>query len=162
MRLPTVRGANLARQNMEFPADFAGDLNLVFIAFQRWHQDVVDTWVPLAETLRREYPQLQYYEFPTIYKMNWLSRTFLNEGMRAGIPNPATRARTITLYLDKEKFRRALEIPDESDTWVYLFDREGDVLWRTNGRYTPESGAALQDMVARHAAAPIPEQSIPV
>jgi len=26
---------------------------------------------------------------------------FLNEGMRAGIPNPKTRERTITLYVDK-------------------------------------------------------------
>ncbi len=37
----------------------------------------------------------------------------LNEGMRAGIPERATRAHTITLYLDKAAFRQALAIPDE-------------------------------------------------
>jgi hypothetical protein len=65
--------------------------------------------------------------------------------MRAGITNEATRARTITLYLDKRAFRRALDITGEQNMWVYLFDNSGDVLWRTEGKFTREKGEALRN-----------------
>jgi len=149
MQLPTVSGANLERQTLTFPADFSGEFNLVFIAFQQWQQMEVDSWAPLADALHRQYSQLDYYEFPTIQKMNWLSRTFINEGMRAGIPNPATRRRTVTLYIDKGAFRRALNIVDERHIQVLLFDRQGMVLWRETGPLTPEKESALHDAIER-------------
>jgi hypothetical protein len=145
MQLPTVKGSNLLRQKMVFPNDFAGDINLVFIAFLRGHQDLIDEWVPFVEELAKEHPELHYYEFPTLSRRGPIYRTFLNEGMRAGIPNEATRARTITLYLDKRAFRKALDIENEQNIGVYLFDKSGKVLWRTAGRFSPEKGAALKD-----------------
>lgn len=149
MQLPKVSGYNLERNRMTFPADFGGEVNLVFIAFQRWHQDVIDGWVPFVVQLSQQTPSLRYYEFPTLSRGNFLYRTMLNEGMRAGIPSTATRARTITLYLDKREFRQALGIPTEQEIWLYLFDPSGKVLWRTSGAFTPEKGEALADAV-RH------------
>jgi hypothetical protein len=143
-KLPRVKGSNLQRQKMVFPDDFTGEINLVFIAFLRRHQDVIDGWVPFVAQLAQEYPQLQYYEFPTLPSNGPIYRMFLNEGMRAGIPNQATRARTITLYLDKTAFRRALDIDGEQKMWIYLFDKSGNVLWRINGHFSEEKGAALQ------------------
>lgn len=148
VQLPTVNGKNLLRQKMVFPRDFAGDINLVFIAFQRWHQDQVDSWVPLAEEMAAELPTFNYYEFPTIYQMNRLSQMFLNEGMRAGIPDLGTRGRTVTLYVDKRPFRTALAIPDESDTAIFLFDRQGKALWRSSGEFSAEKGAGLLTAVS--------------
>lgn len=152
MKLPVVGGSNLNRQKLVFPRDFSGDVNLVFIAFQQWHQDLINEWVPLAERLEKTLLGFHYYEFPVVYQMGRLGRTFLNEGMRAGIPNPATRARTITLYLDKTPFRQALEIPDENTIWAYLFAKDGDVLWRLSGNYTEEKGAELETAVSQHLA----------
>lgn len=149
MRLPKVEGSNLARKKMVFPDDFAGDVNLVFIAFLRWHQDLIDEWVPFVARLAEEIPKLHYYEFPTLPRKGLFYRTFLNEGMRAGIPDPATRARTITLYLDKTAFRSALDIEGEQQMWLYLFDRSGAVLWRTEGKFTEEKAAALRDFVVQ-------------
>jgi len=148
MQLPIVGGKNLSRQRMTFPTDFAGQLNLVFIAFQQWQQAQVDSWVPLAESLGQEFAGFAYYEFPTIQPMNILSRTFINEGMRAGIRDQATRERTITLYLNKDRFRDALEIPHEDEIWVMLFDRQGQVLWRANGAFSLEKGEALRAAVS--------------
>ncbi len=149
MRLPTVKGRNLNREKMTFPDDFSGRVNLVFIAFLRWHQDLIDQWVPFVAQLAQEFPELHYYEFPTLSRRGLLSRTFLNEGMRAGIPNPETRARTITLYLDKAAFREALKIEDEQDIWLYLFDPSGQVQWRVSGGFTDEKGAALRQSVSQ-------------
>lgn len=144
MKLPRVTGSNLARKKMVFPDDFDGESNLVFIAFLRRHQDLIDSWVPFVEQLAQDYPGLQYYEFPTLSRRGFIYRTFLNEGMRAGIPSEATRARTITLYLDKSAFRRALDIENEQNMWLYLFDKSGVVLWRTAGSFTLEKGEALR------------------
>ena len=68
---------------MIFPDDFAGEINLVFIAFLRWHQDLIDEWVPFVAELAEEIPALHYYEFPTLPNKGFFYRTFLNEGMRA-------------------------------------------------------------------------------
>ncbi len=117
-------------------------------AFQQWQQRDVDSWGELAEHLRQTLPSFEYYEFPTIQRMNFIARTFINEGMRAGIPNSATRRRTITLYLDKQPFKKALNISTEDQISVFLFDPQGNVLWRTDGPFTAEKGADLQTAVA--------------
>ena len=148
MKLPKVHGSDLHRRGRAFPVDFAGELNLVFIAFQQWQQEHVDTWVPFAAQLEDEVPGFHFYEFPTIRQMNLLSRTFINEGMRAGIQDAETRARTITLYLNKEAFRDALDIPNENNIWVYLFDQDGNVLWRASGPFDLKLGEGLRQVIA--------------
>ncbi len=150
MRLPKVRGNNLERRKKVFPDDFAGDANLVFIAFLRQHQDLIDEWVPFVDRLTGEHPAFHYYEFPTLPDRGFIYRTFLNQGMRAGIPDEAARARTITLYLDKRAFRDALDIPSEHTMWVYLFDKSGNVLWRTEGRITEEKCNGLRNALTQN------------
>jgi ATP10 protein len=149
MKLPTVKGRNLLRQRMIFPDDFAGEVNLVFIAFLRSHQDLIDAWVPFVAQLSQRYARLHYYEFPVLANRGALYRTFLNEGMRAGIPDEATRARTVTLYLDKQGFRNALDIDNERQMWIYLFDRRGQALWRAAGQYTTQKATDLSAALNR-------------
>jgi predicted transcriptional regulator len=72
--------------------------------------------------------------------------------MRAGIPNQATREKTITLYIDKKALRRALEIPNEETIWVLVLDKQGNVLWRTEGAYSQEKGEALLNTIQEHSA----------
>ncbi len=142
-QFPTVTGSNLQRQKLALPQDFQGEQNLVLIAFQQWQQAQVDTWIPFARQLEETHSGLRYYELPTIQRLNALSRTFVNEGMRAGIPDPVARERTITLYLDKNAFRQALQLPGEDDIHVLLLDGQGKVLWRAEGGFTPEKGDSL-------------------
>ena len=84
--------------------------------------------------------------------MNFVSQTFIHEGMRAGISNPTTRQKTITLYIDKEEFQQALDIPHEDTIWVLVLDRQGNVLWRTEGAYSQEKGEALLNTIQEHSA----------
>jgi hypothetical protein len=86
--------------------------------------------------------------------MNFISRTFLREGMRGGIPDAPTRARTITLHLDKAAFRRSLAIPNENDIHLLLLDAAGLILWRSTGPWTAAGGSALETALAEHSAAP--------
>ena len=140
---PQVAGSSLEGRRFQLPQDFEGKLNLAIVAFQRWHQDLVDTWVPLARRLRSAYPDFRYYELPTIWRMNPLFRWSIDAGMRAGIADRNARAATITLYLDKEPFRQALEIADEETIHLFLVDSAGRVWWRGAGRFSDEAGEAL-------------------
>ncbi len=56
MRFPTVKGSNLAGKEFTLPADFEGELNVVALAFQMWHQNEVNTWMPLFEQMEHECP----------------------------------------------------------------------------------------------------------
>jgi hypothetical protein len=149
MQFPAVTGSNLQRKKLNLPQDFEGQQNLVLIAFQQWQQSQVDTWLPFARQLEETHPGVRYYELPTIRRLNALSRTFVNEGMRAGIPDPVARERTITLYLDKNAFRQALQLPGEDDIYVLLLDSQGTVLWQAEGGFTPEKGDSLAAAVRR-------------
>ena len=143
MRFPAATGSNLQRNKLMLPADFDGELNIILVAFEQWQQNTVNTWLPFVEQLEQDYDGVLYYELPVIRRMNFIARTFINEGMRAGIPDSKARDRTITLYLDKQAFRQALDLPHERDIYILIVDREGNVVWRTEGAFTPEKGEAL-------------------
>ncbi len=147
MKFPAVTGTNLAGRKFALPADFEGKVNLVMIAFQRFQQSMVDSWLPTAKRLAETIPHLHYYELPTIRRGHPLFRWWLDNVMQAGIPNKELRQITITLYLDKEAFRKSLEIPHEKTIQVMLVNPQGEVLWRTEGAYTPEKEWSLNQVL---------------
>jgi len=149
MTFPTVSGSNLLRQKMTLPQDFQGKFNLLFVPFEQWQQMEVDSWMALAGKLEGEFDGLVFYELPTIQSRNIFFKMFINEGMRAGIPNPKTRERTITLYLDKTDFRAALGVTDEAHIYLLVVDRQGNEFFRTVGPYSPEGEAALRQALGQ-------------
>jgi hypothetical protein len=128
------------------PEDFEGDRNLLLIAFQRDQQKNVDTW--LRQMKRFEAPGFRYYELPTLGRLSPLVRWFIDNGMRRGIADPYARAHTVTLYLDKPAFRRALILPNETRIYAILVDRSGQVLWRAEGDFDEAKAASLQNVLA--------------
>jgi hypothetical protein len=147
MQFPTVTARNLLRHQVTLPDDFEGEWNVLLIAFQQRQQSLIDTWLPFVQQLEQTGQGVVFYELPVIQRLNMLARTFINEGMRAGIPDRLARERTITLYIDKAVFRQTLGLPHEEDIYVLLVDRQGRVLWRSQGAFTPEKGEALAQAV---------------
>jgi hypothetical protein len=117
------------------------------VPFLQRQQLDVNTWIPAAQELERSYQGFVYYELPTIYKLPALSRTFINEGMRAGIPDQTARERTVTLYLDKDSFKSALQITSEEVISLFLIDRKGNILWRDEGRFSEEKLSSLVNVL---------------
>jgi hypothetical protein len=149
MTFPTVSGSNLLREKLTLPQDFQGKFNLIFIPFEQWQQMEVDSWMALAKELEEQINDLVYYELPTIQSRNPFYKMFINEGMRAGIPNPKTRERTITLYLDKADFRAALDMTDEEHIYVLVVDRHGKEFFRARGPYNREGEATLRQVLVQ-------------
>jgi len=149
MTFPTVSGSNLLREKLTLPQDFQGKFNLLFIPFKQWQQMEVDSWMALAKELEGQINGLYFYELPTIQTRNSIYKMFINEGMRAGIPNPKTRERTITLFLDKAEFQSALDMTDEEHIYVLVVDRQGKEFFRTRGPYHPEGESALRQILGQ-------------
>jgi hypothetical protein len=144
IHFPTVSGFSLDRKELEFPRDFACDLALLFVPFKQYHQATVNTWIPFAQELETARPDVVYYELPTVDERNVLSRTFIIEGMRAGIPDQTARERTVTLYIDTAAFRQATAIPGMDEVHILLVNRDGDIVWRTTGSFDDAKGAGLK------------------
>ncbi len=144
MQFPELESKNLLGDALTLPQDFEGTWNVVLVAFKRWQQAQVDTWLPFLKHLMADREDVRTYELPVIEQMNFLARGFINQGMRMGIRDEDALRRTITLYLDKDAFREALDLPDEDEIYVLLLDDTGDVIWRARGSYTAEQGEALQ------------------
>lgn len=144
---PRLIAENLNRDEIEIPSQLKGQLNVIIIAFQQWQQNLVDTWIPFLAELGEIYPELDFYELPTIRKMNFVYRRFIDGGMRAGIRSIETRRRTITLYIDKTQFKEALDIENEDTIHVFVVDREGDIFWRNEGAFDQEKAQPLISIV---------------
>lgn len=129
---PSLVGINLHGETVQVPQSFEGKHNLVVVAFQRDQQEQVNEWIVLADKLIEEYESLSFYELPVIYELPAPMRSWINNGMRSGIPDPKARSRTITIYTDRETF---LEEMSMSEDYIYplMLDGQGKILWRGQG-----------------------------
>jgi hypothetical protein len=145
---PTVGGANLNGKSVTLPADLRAPASFVYIAYVRGQQAQIDTWKPHVADILHQHPALGEVEVPTLPKSAGLFRGFIDGGMRRGIPDPAARAATITLYIDKRPFNQALGITSEDEIVVLLVRPDGTVLWRADGPFDPAKTAGLDAAIA--------------
>jgi ATP10 protein len=146
---PNVRGKNLLKRELNLPQDFNGDLNLVFIAFKRNQQPAIDTWIPEVKKLLSKFPKTRYYEVPTIKKFPGFVQSFINGGMRRGIPDQDSREATVTLYLDKKNFLGTLGITDEKKIYVVLVDRKGKIFGKWEDKFSAEKLAEIEKEIVK-------------
>ena len=154
-KFPALDSETLEKQAVRLPRDFQGERNLLLIAFKREQQKDIDTWLTQMKHYEDIDKEFRYYEIPTIEKMNRFVRWFINTGMRHGIPDKKARERTITLYIDKEPFKKSLLITDEKKIYAVVVDRSGTVLWRATGPYDEANGKSLQEFLEKSLAHPM-------
>ena len=119
---PAIEGNNLNKQKKVVPDDFVDKNLIVIVAFQQWHQPLVDESILLLENNGLGETH-NIIEVPTIQKTSKLAEIYLDGVMRAGIRDDRIRHRTITAYIDKEQFKVDLEIPDEDTIYWFLVQK---------------------------------------
>ena len=145
---PEVAGRNINEQQYALPNGFKGQYNLVLMAFTQRHQSAVNTWLDELKTLEKQYSQLRVYELPTLPAFPQWQQRQLDNWMSAGISDPVTRERTITLYTDVDAMKEALNIRNTSRIRLFLVDRNGKVYWQGEGTYSKEQFRELSDIVS--------------
>jgi len=147
---PPLLARNLEGLEVELPEGFAGERNIVAIAFQRNHQSIVDSWVPWFDEQSAADPGLRFYELPTIGRIWAPVRNFIDGGMASAIREPVILQRTLTVYGDMNRVTRPLGIDDRSTIAVLLVDRSGHVLWRASGGFTAPLAHELEMALAEN------------
>jgi hypothetical protein len=141
---PTLSARNLEGLDVVVPDAFDGDRNIVLVAFQRQHQDLVDSWVPWLEQHAEADPGLRFYELPTIGRIWAPVRNFIDGGMAAAIREPVVLRRTLTIYGDVNKLTAPLGIEDRSTIALFLVDRAHTVRWSGHGAFNPVTAEDLE------------------
>jgi hypothetical protein len=143
---PQITGIDLDGKKQELPAVFKNKFNLVIVAFKREQQAEVDSWVKAADPILKENSSLSFYEIPLIYELSTLSRMWINNGMRFGIPNEVARKRTITVYTNREEFFRITQMQKDK-IYALLIDASGKILWRSEGIANGSKIAAIKKII---------------
>jgi hypothetical protein len=146
---PTVEARALDGRRLILPDDLDGGRNLLAVAFQRRHQSDVDTWLDEFESLKKDHEDLFTGEVPTLSRRWAPVRGFIDGGMAAAIPDPRTRATTMTVYGDVSRVSDSLGLPDREKIAVVLCDREGRVAWLHRGPRSDEAASGLRAALAR-------------
>ena len=143
MKFPDISGENLEKKKYNIPYDLEGELNLLIVPFQRWHQSLADEWSVFLNIIEKSNQDFRYYEVPTLNSGYKVMRFMIDGGMRAGIPDRSVRERTITLYTNKPLFEEQLNINSEDTIYLFLIRRNGEILWRSEGEYDKQKGEEL-------------------
>ena len=128
---------------MNLPKDLEGKLNLLLISFEPEQQKDVETWLPAAQGLQHTDFNFRWYRLPVSSHENFVFRWWENSSMRSDESDPETWHWIIPLYVNKDDFRRSLQIPNEHEIVLLLIDKEGHVLWRNSGSMTPQKRQSL-------------------
>ena len=149
MKFPDISGENLEKKKYNIPYDLEGDLNMVIVPFQRWHQSLVDEWSYFLNKIEESNPNFRYYEVPTLNSGYKVMRFMIDGGMRAGIPDRSIRERTITLYTNKPLFEKQLDIKSEDTIYLFLIRKNGEILWRNEGEFDAQKGDQLLETIEK-------------
>jgi hypothetical protein len=150
LRFPQIKGSNLNLKTKIIPEDLSGELNLIVMPFLRWQQYDVDSWVPSLQKMQKKYPLFRFYEIPTLSNRWKLGQKVIDGGMRAGIPDPATRQRTITVYVNKKHLKEQLNIETEENIHLFLVDKNQNILWRGSGPKNEETARILSQFLEKY------------
>ena len=146
-QFPRVEGSNLEGKRFALPTDFEAEYNVVLVAFRREQQADVDSWLPFLREQNVAARGVRVYELPTLSRSYRWMRGFIDGGMARGIPEKATREATITLYIDKTPFKKALAILTEDRIIALIVARDGRVLWRADGKFSSAFGSEFSAML---------------
>jgi hypothetical protein len=145
---PSISTYSLDKAKVTLPADFEAKVNLLLISFEPEQTKDIDTWMPLAQALQHMNFQFRYYKIPVSNQENLIYRWWDSSSLRSVETDPETWHWIIPLYINKNDFRRSLNIPNEKEIVIALVDKTGQVIWKTSGRLTGDKKASLEAAVA--------------
>jgi hypothetical protein len=145
---PALIAYSLDKTKLNLPSDLAGQLNLLLISFQPEQQSQIDTWMPLAQAFQHTNFDFRWYRMPVSSRENFIFRWWDDSSMRSDETDPEAWPWIVPLYVNKDSFRRDLQIPTEHQVAVLLANKQGRILWRAEGPLTADKRASLSAAIA--------------
>jgi hypothetical protein len=98
-RLPAVEAFDLAGEARRFPSGLPTEMTLVIAAFDRAQQSIADRLFDQIAKAGAPQQGIATIETPVIQDPGRVARFFIDNGMKAGIPDAAKRKVVVTLYV---------------------------------------------------------------
>ncbi len=131
--LPRVELADLEGKENVFPKDLPNKYNFFIFGFAHEQKELTQTWIDPVLEMQKTQTELSVFKVPVIDKKNAAIRTMIRNGMRTGISGSAARQRTLTMFVDKDLFVKAIGQKDDTQPVAIVFDQTGKVLWQAVG-----------------------------
>ncbi|WOF15660.1 hypothetical protein F1737_02640 [Methanoplanus sp. FWC-SCC4] len=132
-KFPKITAETLLGNEITLPDDTAGKVTVIFIAFVRSAQSMIDSWMIPFE---KEFPadkSIVVYEIPVIDSPLWRPfKSVIDGGMRSGI-SPDKHDSIITYCKDASLITGELGIKDRSLAYIYILDQNGVIIWENKG-----------------------------
>jgi hypothetical protein len=145
---PTIEAETLSRKKVVFPEVARGQHAFILIAFRRQTQGEVDSWLdPFVEDFAgRE--GITFYEIPMISGgWKWMS-SWIDSGMRQGVPQ-YKHDHVATYYGPLKEYHKHLEIRDTGTVHAFLLDQQGRIIWRDIGPANDRKYSHLKELVKK-------------
>lgn len=144
---PRLDARDLSGTKRRLPDAFEATANLVFVAFRREQQELIDSWATWVATEAAE-AGIVSYEVPVLAR-HWAPlRPMIDGGMAAAIRDLETRRRTFTVYGDVGRVTGPLGITDRSTVWTFLLAADGEILDVAQGGFDEATARRLLAAVA--------------
>ena len=141
---PRLQGRDLTGRTRWLPEAFGEQDSLVFVAFRRDQQAMIDSWASwlrIPEVANR----LAWCEIPVLGRRWVPMRPVIDGGMAAAVREEKARRRTVTVYGNVGKIAEALGISDRATVSIFLVSRDGHIVDRATGPFDEAIAARFQE-----------------
>jgi ATP10 protein len=122
-KFPTIAVKTLAKNKIELPAFTMGKPSIICIVFEQSAQGKVDTWTnPILQKYTTG--QVNYYEIPMINANYKIASSFIDGGMRSGVPKELHN-NVATYYGKLNTYKTDLMMYDKNSCYLFLLDSTG-------------------------------------
>ncbi|MBL1214603.1 MAG: hypothetical protein HND52_14705 [Ignavibacteriae bacterium] len=141
---PSVSGQTLTEEDVELPKFFSGSEVILLIAYKQDTQFDVDRWLIGLDMTNTK---AKVYELPTIQGLfPRMFKTFIDEGMRSGIPKEFWGG-VITIYSGGAEVQKFTGNENPNNTRVILLDKDGKVIFFHDRGFSVQSLNELRSLL---------------
>jgi len=147
-QFPEIPAETLSKKQVVFPEITRGKYAFILIAFKRQTQGEVDSWLdPFVEDFYGM-ENLTFYEIPMISgNWKWMS-SWIDSGMRSGVP-AEKHDHVATYYGPLKSYFDYFGIQDSRTVYVFLLDQQGRIIWREMGPANKQKYEELKTQIQR-------------
>ena len=125
-KMVTATGQSLEGKEVAIPEGFSGQKTLLLFGYVQDSQFDIDRWLIGLDMTGTE---VAVYEIPTIQGMfPRMFSTFIDNGMRKGIPKPLWKG-VVTVYEDGDKVQRFTGNQNPNNARVMLLNEKGEIIY---------------------------------
>ena len=143
-KFPSISGESLEKTEVQMPEYFKGSQVVLLLGYKQDSQFDIDRWLIGLDMTNTN---IKAYEIPTIQGMlPRMFSTFIDEGMRSGIPKELWGG-VITVYADGAELQEFTGNENPNNARVLLLDKNGKVIYFYDRGFSVFAMNELKEMI---------------